>query len=68
MRLNMWHFPWKGSRPRMQSDIVSVRKKVAQVLNIDSNNVGVTVTSGDGLTAFGRGEGVMCYCLLTVYH
>jgi len=57
----------EGQRPRMQSRLDEVRQNIANLLDVDITRVGITVTSGDGLTSFGRGEGLMCFCSLTVY-
>ncbi len=56
----------EGKRPRLQDRILEMRQRVADVLKIDSAQVGITVTSGDGLTDFGCGEGLQCFCVLTV--
>ena len=56
----------EGSRPRLQGRSGSIRAHVAELMDLDSDQVGLTVTSGDGLTTFGRGEGLMCYCILSV--
>jgi len=55
----------EGKRPRLQSRCDQIRTKVAEILSIQANQVGLTITSGDGLTAFGRGEGMQCICLIT---
>lgn len=56
----------EGKRPRLQSRNTEMRQKVADVLKISLSQVGITVTSGDGLTDFGCGEGLQCFCVLTV--
>jgi len=56
----------EGSQPRMQKRVDAVRENVAKLLVLPRESVGMTVTSGDGLTDFGKGLGLMCYCLLTV--
>ncbi|NRA90850.1 MAG: 2-C-methyl-D-erythritol 2,4-cyclodiphosphate synthase, partial [Simkaniaceae bacterium] len=40
-------------------------KSVANAMGLNMDQVGITFTSGDGLTSFGKGEGLMCYCILT---
>lgn len=59
-------FTIEGARPRLQSSIERMRFHLASLAKIGVDQVGITCTSGDGLTAFGRGEGVMCFCLLTI--
>lgn len=43
-----------------------MKHNIASLLQIDKKNVGITATSGEGLTSFGRGLGIMCFCLITV--
>lgn len=56
----------EAKRPRMQARVDAMRKSVASTMNIKIDQVGITVTSGDGLTDFGCGEGGQCFCVLTV--
>ncbi len=55
----------EGKRPKFQKRADDVRQSVAKALNLSFDQVGITFTSGDGLTAFGKGEGLMCFCILT---
>ena len=55
----------EGKRPKFQKRADDVRQSVAKALNLSVDQVGITFTSGDGLTAFGKGEGLMCFCILT---
>ncbi|QVL57912.1 MAG: 2-C-methyl-D-erythritol 2,4-cyclodiphosphate synthase [Simkaniaceae bacterium] len=55
----------EGKRPKFQKRANEIRQSVATALNLNLDQVGITFTSGDGLTAFGKGEGLMCYCILT---
>jgi len=36
------------------------------LLEIDENCVGITATSGEGLTSFGKGEGIQVFTVITV--
>jgi len=55
----------EGKRPRMQKRSLEIRSSVASTMGLNVDQVGITFTSGDGLTSFGKGEGLMCYCILT---
>ncbi|HEY4255258.1 MAG TPA: 2-C-methyl-D-erythritol 2,4-cyclodiphosphate synthase [Chlamydiales bacterium] len=55
----------EGKRPRFDAKLETMRKKVASVLNLRVNQVGITATSGEGLTDFGCGDGLQCFCMLT---
>ena len=43
----------EGKRPRFQKRIDKMRQSIAQLLKINPSQVGITATSGDGLTSFG---------------
>jgi len=55
----------EAKRPRLQQRIDDMRENVAKVMGLKMNQVGITATSGDGLTDFGCGEGIQCFCILT---
>lgn len=53
-------------RPKLASHIDTIKASLAQLLSLDSSNIGLTATSGEGLTSFGRGEGIQVLALITV--
>lgn len=55
----------EGKRPKFQPRIDEMRENIARVMNLDVSQVGLSVTSGDGLTDFGCGDGLQCFCSLT---
>lgn len=42
-----------------------MRANVARVMNLDIADVGITATSGEGLTDFGCGDGLQCFVIIT---
>lgn len=55
----------EGKRPHFEERLDHMRKKLAHVLHLDISQVGISVTSGNGLTDFGCGDGLQCICILT---
>ena len=55
----------EGKRPRFQQRVDEMRGNIARVMGLRLDQVGLTVTSGDGLTDFGCGEGLQCFCFVT---
>lgn len=51
--------------PRLAGHIENIRESVAALLKISPGEVGITATSGEGLSSFGRGEGIMVFCSVT---
>lgn len=56
----------EAKTPKMSPKIEEMRDSIAKVLGITKNQVGITATTGEGLTAFGRGEGISVFVILTV--
>jgi len=56
----------EGKRPYFQDRINYMKEKLSKIMNIEKKCIGITATSGDGLTDFGCGEGVQCFCIITV--
>ena len=54
------------ARPKLAAHIPEMRVCLAGLLGLAAGHVGITATSGEGLTAFGRGEGIFCTAVLTV--
>lgn len=56
----------EGKRPKIGPKVDEMRRSLAGLLDIAENSVGITATTGEGLTDFGRGLGVSVFCILTV--
>ena len=52
--------------PKISSQIDSMKKNIAKLCHIDKTDVGITATTGEGLTAFGKGEGIQAITIVTV--
>ncbi len=60
-------FSIEAARPRFTPLIPAIRAHLSQILNLESGRIGLTATSGEGLTAFGRGEGIQVLCIVTAW-
>ena len=52
--------------PKISTKVEEMRNSISDILEIEKNKVGITATSGEGLTACGCGEGISVVCILTV--
>jgi 2-C-methyl-D-erythritol 2,4-cyclodiphosphate synthase len=52
-------------RPRITPKIPDMRKSISRLLRLNPRDIGITATTGEGLTAFGRGEGIHVSCIVT---
>ncbi|HEX2927269.1 MAG TPA: 2-C-methyl-D-erythritol 2,4-cyclodiphosphate synthase [Ruminiclostridium sp.] len=53
------------SYPKITPKIPQMRKSISELLSIPENNVGITATTGEELTAFGQGKGIQAFCIVT---
>ena len=52
--------------PKISPKIEEMRNNIARILNITPSQVGITATTGEGLTEFGKGNGISCFSIITV--
>ena len=52
--------------PKITPKIPEIRNSIAKLLDIPGNCVGITATTGEGLTQFGQGKGIQVFSCVTV--
>ena len=52
--------------PKISPKIEEMRNNIARILNITPSQIGITATTGEGLTEFGKGNGISCFSIITV--
>lgn len=53
-------------KPRISPKISEMRKCLSDLLNIGEESIGITATSGEDLTEFGKGKGINVFACVTV--
>ena len=53
-------------KPKISPQIDSMKKSISKLCHINKTDVGITATTGEGLTAFGKGEGIQAITIVTV--
>ena len=56
-------FSIECATPKIAPIIPKMRENIAKLLDIKQDCVGITATTGEKLTEFGRGEGVQVFCI-----
>jgi 2-C-methyl-D-erythritol 4-phosphate cytidylyltransferase / 2-C-methyl-D-erythritol 2,4-cyclodiphosphate synthase len=51
----------EGKEPKIEKFIPLIKQNLAEQLQINPLQIGVAATSGEGLTSFGKGEGMQCF-------
>lgn len=55
------------ARPLITPLTEDLRSSLSRLLAIAPEKIGITATSGESLTTFGRGEGIACQAVVTLY-
>jgi 2-C-methyl-D-erythritol 2,4-cyclodiphosphate synthase len=53
------------ARPKITPKIAEIRANLSALLNIPENCIGITATTGEGLTPFGQGLGIQVFSVVT---
>ena len=56
----------EARRPRIEPMAAQMKATIAGLLGLAEDQVGLTATSGEGLTAFGRGEGIQVFVIVSL--
>jgi len=65
-RVNNLSISIEAKKPRLEKKIPEMKKVIADILNIGEDDVGITATSGEGLTDFGKGLGVKAFVVVSL--
>lgn len=55
----------EAKRPKLKPQLEKLRTNIARVMDLTPDQVGITATTGEGLTDFGCGDGVQCFAIIT---
>ena len=55
-------------QPKLETHRQKITESLARILGLEVNQIGLTFTSGEGLTACGRGEGIAAQVIILLQH
>ena len=56
----------EAKTPQIGPRVDEMKSRLAEILRLSPNDIGITATSGEGLTEFGKGEGIQAFAVVTV--
>ncbi len=59
-------FQLEGATPQIDPLTGDLKSSLSELLSLDPSRIGITSTTGEGLTPFGRGEGIQCLATVTL--
>jgi 2-C-methyl-D-erythritol 2,4-cyclodiphosphate synthase len=54
----------EAREPKLESYLKEIKESLSKLLKINKKNIGLTVTSGEDLSDFGRGKGIKAICVV----
>lgn len=55
----------EAKKPKFKERLLEMRSSIARVMKLDISQVGITATTGEGLTDFGCGDGAQAFAIVT---
>lgn len=55
----------EAKKPKFNDRLLAMRENIARVMGLTVEQIGITATSGEGLTDFGCGDGAQCFAIVT---
>lgn len=55
----------EAKKPKIKDRLIEMRTNIARIMHLDISQVGITATSGEGLTDFGCGDGAQAFAIVT---
>lgn len=52
--------------PKIEPHSKKIQSSIAKILEIKDDQIGIAATSGEGLTAFGKGKGIQVFCNILI--
>lgn len=55
----------EAARPKLEKHIPAMKRSLARICVLTAADIGITATTGEGLTSFGRGEGIQAFVMVS---
>ncbi len=56
----------EGKKPHISDHEDKIKESIVGILGIEEEKIGITATSGEEMSAFGKGLGMQCFCVVTI--
>jgi 2-C-methyl-D-erythritol 2,4-cyclodiphosphate synthase len=55
----------EAKKPKFKHRLLEMRENISRIMKLNPSQIGITATSGEGLTDFGLGYGVQAFAIVT---
>ena len=53
-------------KPKLSNHLEAMKQSISNICKINTSDIGITATTGENLTAFGKGKGIQAITIITV--
>ena len=64
LKINNISIALEAGKPKLEMHTEKIKESLSKILDIEKEKIGITYTSGEGLTSFGQGKGMQCFALV----
>ena len=65
-RINNIGFMIEAKRPKIDDYADKMKESISQIMGVHPRQIGITATSGEGLSEFGKGKGIQAFAVVTL--
>lgn len=66
LRINSLGIMLECSRPKIDPLNGVIKKSLSRILNLPEKKIGITATTGENITDFGKGIGIQCFAIISL--
>lgn len=68
LKINNCAISIEAAKPKIDKLAPAMKKTLGALLKINKNKIGITATSGEKLTPFGKGEAIKCQAVVSLFY
>lgn len=65
-KINNISLSLEAGKPPLESKSPMIRESLSKLLSLDISNIGISITSGNGLTSYSEGKGILCTSIVSL--
>ena len=66
LKINNVSVSIEALKPRLEKHTDKIMGSLSKILNVEKEKIGITCTSGEGLSSFGQGKGMQCFAVVSM--
>ena len=56
----------EAKKPKLEKYTENIKNSLSKILKLEKEKIGITYTSGEDLSSFGKGQGMQCFVVVSL--